>query len=184
MFVERVALDPIPVYARIAPAVLTSVLSLLLGRTGELARTLDAGFRDMESRQPDMAAFIAAEVAQLPGPRVQALAYFLAVLVFRAFEEAFGSRLGRVQTRDMTHMLERLIIDGELRSGGAAGSSYSEDAIAIGQPALVSLLRSEVDRAVAEDPDAPWEALDRFYESLLVTVLVLTQAVGPRVACD
>jgi hypothetical protein len=184
MFVERVALDPTPASARIEPTVLTAVLSLMLGDPGELARTLDAGFRDMEGRQPNLARFIASEITQLPGPRVQALGYFLAVLIFRAFEEAFGTRLGCVPTHDMTHMLERLIADGELRSGGAAGSSYSEDAIAIGQPALVGLLRSEVDRAVAEDPNAPWEALDGFYESLLVMVLVLTQAVAPRSARD
>ena len=180
MFVEPVALDPIPAYARIAPSVLTSVLARLLEGPDKLARSLDAGFRDMEGKQPALAAFLAEEVADLPGPRVQGVAYFLAVLVFRAFEAAFGARLGRVQTRDMTHMLERLIVDGQLRSGGAAGASYSEDAIAIGQPALVGLLRSEVDRAVADDPNAPWEALDDFYESLLVMVLVLTQAVGPR----
>ena len=57
--------------------------------------------------------------------------------------------------------------------------SYSEDAIAVGQPALIGLLRTEVDRAVQEQPDAPWEALDPFYESLLVMVLVLTHAVAP-----
>jgi hypothetical protein len=76
-------------------------------------------------------------------------------------------------------MLDRLIADGELRSGGA-GAFYSEDAIAVGQPALVGVLRDEVDRAVRDDPEAPWEALDAFYESLLVMVLVFTQAVAPR----
>jgi hypothetical protein len=181
MFVERVALDAVPSYARVAPAALHAVLKQMLGHPAALARELDAGFREMESRQPCLAKFISGDVAELPGPGVQALAYFLSVLVFRVFEEAFGARLGTVRTPDLTHMLARLIADGELRSGGAAGPSYSEDAIAVGQPALVGLLRNEIDRAVREDPDAPWEALDAFYESLLVMVLVLTQSVASDV---
>ena len=184
MFVEPVALVPTPAYARIAPNVLVTVLSSMLDKSRVLPRALDAGFREMESRQPALSAFLADEIAKLPDPRVQGFAYFLAVLVFRAFESSFGVRLGRIQTRDMTHMLERLIVDGQLRSGGAAGASYSEDAIAIGQPALVGLLRSEVDRAISRDPQAPWEALDDFYQGLLVAVLVLTEAVGPRAVSD
>jgi hypothetical protein len=180
MFVERVALDPVPEHARIAPNVLHVVLANMLQGRVALARVLDAGFREMEHRQPCLADFMANEVAELPGPRVQGLAYFLAILVFRAFEEAFGARLSNVRMPDVTRMLDRLITDSELRSEGAGGVSYSEDAIAVGQPALVGLLRSEVDRAVLEHPEAPWEALDGFYESLLVMVLVLTQAVTPR----
>jgi hypothetical protein len=179
MFVERVALDAVPGYARIAPAVLNSVLTGMLSEPAGFARLLDAGFREMELRQPCLANYVAAEVTELPGPRVQGLGYFLAVLVFRAFEEAFGSRLASVQLQDVTSMLERLIADSQLRSQGAGGVSYSEDAIAVGQPALIGLLRAEVDRAVEEQPEQPWEALDPFYESLLVMVLVLTQAVAP-----
>jgi hypothetical protein len=179
MFVERVALDEVPGYARIAPAVLNAVLSRMLCEPAGFARLLDAGFRAMEMRQPCLADYVAAEVAELPSPRVQGLGYFLAVLVFRAFEEAFGRRLASVQLQDVTAMLERLIADSQLRSQGAGGVSYSEDAIAVGQPALIGLLRTEVDRAVQDQPDAPWEALDPFYETLLVMVLVLTHAVAP-----
>jgi hypothetical protein len=180
MFVERVALDPVPDYARIAPGVLNTVLARMVGTPADLSKRLDASFHELERRQPCLADFIAREIAQLNAPSVQALAYFLAVLVYASFQEAFGVRLAQVERSDVMRMFDRLIADGELRSGGAAGASYSEDAIAIGQPALVSLLRSEVDRALAEDPDGPWESLDAFYESLLVMVLVLTQAVAPR----
>jgi hypothetical protein len=184
MFVERVALNAVPAYARIAASVLSSVLGQLANGSSALRNELDAGFRELENRQPCLAEFMAGEVAQLPNAGVQGLAYFLTVLVFRAFEESFGVRVSVVQLADVTHMLARLAADGELRAGGAAGGSYSEDAIAVGQPALVGLLRREVDRAVAEDPQAPWEALDTFYESLLVMVLVLTHAVEPQAAAD
>jgi hypothetical protein len=180
MFVERVALDEIPVRARIEPAVLQSVLVQLGSEPRGLRRQLDRGFHDLQARQPCLADFVAAEIAQLPGQRVQALGYFLAVLVYRVFEEAFGNQLGAVQLPDMSRTLEQLVTDSQLRSEGAGGSSYSEDAIAVGQPALISLLRSEIDRAVSKHPDEPrWDAFDPFYESLLVLVLVLTRAVAP-----
>jgi hypothetical protein len=182
MFVERVALKAVPAELQIDSAILNSVLGRLFRGAG--SAELDVGFRELESKQPCLAEFMTTEIAELPSVRVQALAYFLTVLVYRAFEEAFGPRIAPVRLSDVTHMLARLAADGELRAGGAAGSSYSEDAIALGQPALVSLLRHEVDRAVSDDPQAPWEALDTFYESLLVMVLVLTQAVAPRAAAD
>jgi hypothetical protein len=180
MFVQPVALQPIPEYARIASPVLTSVLTRMLADPAALTNALDDGFRCMESRQPELAEFIAGELSQVDGPRPQALAYFLAVLVYLAFEEAFGARLSAVARSEVLQTLDRLVTDGELRSGGAAGPSYSEDAIAMGQPALIELLRSEVDRAVEESPqDVGWQHMDAIYETLLVELLVLTQAVAP-----
>jgi hypothetical protein len=183
MFVERVALAEIPMHARIEPLVLQSVLTQLGAEPRGLRHQLDRGFHELQARQPCLADFVAGEIAQLPGPRIQALGYFLAVLVYRVFEEAFGSQLSAVQLPDVSRTLEQLVTDSQLRSEGAGGSSYSEDAIAVGQPALISLLRNEIDRAVSINPDEPrWDSFDAFYESLLVLVLVLTQAVAPSPA--
>jgi hypothetical protein len=41
-------------------------------------------------------------------------------------------------------------------------------------------LRAEVERAVASEPALEWDNLDRFYESLLAMVVVMTQAVAPE----
>jgi hypothetical protein len=181
MFVQPVALPPMPEYARVAPPVLTSVLKRMLADPQALTCALDDGFRAMERRQPELAEFVAGELSQVDGPRPQALAYFLAVLVYLAFEEAFDARLSVVASLEIAHTLDRLVTDGELRSGGAAGASYSEDAIAMGQPALIALLRSEVDRAIEESPqDLGWQHMDAIYETLLVELLVLTQAVAPN----
>jgi hypothetical protein len=179
MFVEPVALHPIPAYAQIAPSVLDSVLTRLSGAPREQKRAFRVSFRELELRQPALAEYMAAEVAELHAARVQSLGFYLAVLVFRAFEEAFGPRLSRVELVDINRMLALLIADSEVRSWAALGKTYSEDAIALGQPALVSLLRVEVERAVRAAPEEAWEAIDPFYESLLVMVLTLTQAVAP-----
>jgi hypothetical protein len=180
MFVQPVALPPVPAFARIAPSVLTQVLSRMLGDPDALVSVLDDGFRAMESRQPSLAEFVSNELAQVEGPRLSAVAYFLAVLVHQAFDEAFGARVGRVQASDVAQTVDRLVTDGQLRTQGSEAVTYSEDAIALGQPALVSLLRSEIDRALEEAPDeARTPSIDALYEMLLVELLALTSAVAP-----
>ncbi len=180
MFVQSVALSPVPEFARVPPAVLTHVLSRMLGEPDALVHMLDDGFRRMERSQPSLAEFVSNELSQVDGPRISAVAYFLAVLVHQAFEEAFGQRLGRVQLSDLTQAVDRLVTDGQLRTQGGDTITYSEDAIAIGQPALVALLRSEIDRALDEAPEeARTLSVDALYEMLLVQLLALTSAVAP-----
>ena len=174
MFVERVALDVVPGHARVAQASVDAVFSRIARDPEELRE----GFLEMEQRQPCLAAYVAHELSELHLPQVQTTALFLSVLVFRVFEDAFGARLGRVELPEVNGALARLIADSELRAEHARGASYSEDAIAVGQPALLCCMREHIDRAVKRDPDLAWETLDRFYESVLVMVLVLTQAVA------
>lgn len=180
MFVERVALQAVPEYARIPPDAVDAVLSRLLYEGGGLERALRSGYRGMEDRQPVLADYVASELAELAVPRVQNLAYFLSIFVYCTFEDSFGARVARVHLSDINRTLARLVADGELRSEWVRGTTYSEDAIAIGQPALVCRLRAEIDRVVNDEPEVAGEELDHFYESLLVMVLVLTHAVSPQ----
>ncbi len=183
MFVERVAFESVPAYARIDPDLLAEVRRRLLTESSALATTLDAAFRALERRQPAIASFVAHDLAAIDDPGVQGVAYFMAVLVVKAFEEAFGRRLGCIELDDLHAALDRLITDGELRSANAPGPFYSEDAVALGQPAIVALLRREFDAALELVPPGSPEitaSLDSFYETLLVLTLALTQAVAPR----
>lgn len=180
MFVEPVALDVVPAYARIAQ----SVIDMVQKRMGRVSPSVDkllaGSFRHMEQRQPALADFVAYELSELASQVLQSVAYRLCLLVFSAFEEAFGARVGRIELSDINRALSRLVADSELRSVWVPGNTYSEDAIAVGQPALVACLRAEVERAVADQPTLEWDNLDRFYESLLAMVVVLTHAVAPN----
>jgi hypothetical protein len=183
VFVERVAFESVPAYARIDPDLLVEVRTRLLTSSSALATTLDAAFRGLERRQPAIASFIAHELAAIDDPGVQGVAYFMAMLIVQAFEEAFGRRLACVELADLHAALERLIADGELRGASVPGPFYSEDAVALGQPAIVSLLRKEFDAALELVPSgssAASASLDSFYETLLVLTLTLTHAVAPR----
>jgi hypothetical protein len=180
MFVEPVALDVVPAYARIAQPVVDSVVKRVARAVPDVDKLLVGSFRQMEQRQPALAAFVAYELSELASQVLQSVAYRLCVLVFGAFEEAFGPRVGRVELSDINRALSRLVADSELRSVWVPGNTYSEDAIAVGQPALVACLRAEVERAVASQPALEWDNLDRFYESLLAMVVVMTHAVAPE----
>jgi hypothetical protein len=180
MFVEPVALDVVPAYARIAQSVVDIVVKRTGRRVGDVDKSLACSFRQMEQRQPALAAFVAYELSELSSQPLQTVAYRLCLLVFGAFEEAFGPRVGKIELRDINLVLSRLVADSELRSAWVPGNTYSEDAIAVGQPALVPCLRAEVERAVSTQPSLQWENLDRFYESLLAMVVAMTNAVAPQ----
>jgi hypothetical protein len=188
VFVENVAFEPVPDYARVQSDVLREVRSRLL-REPSLAAALDAAFVAIERRQPAIASFIAHDLAAIDAPSAQGVAYFLAMLVVLSFEEAFGRRLGCVDLGDLSWSLDRLLADGEVRAGGSAGRFYSEDALALGQPAIIKLLRAEFDVALSSLPknaESEGEAvqltkqLESFYQTLLVLTLALTHAVAPR----
>lgn len=180
MFVEPVALEVVPAYARITQSAVDAVAKRVCRRGAAVDKLLVGSFRRMEQCQPALAAFVAYELSELVSQPLQTIAYRLCVLVYGAFEEAFGARVGRVELSDINRALSRLVADSELRSLWVRGNTYSEDAIAVGQPALVARLRAEVDREVSDQPALDWENLDRFYESLLAMVVVLTQAVAPE----
>jgi hypothetical protein len=183
VFVERVAFESFPPYARIDPEVLGEVRARLLRESSDLGKTLAAAFRALERRQPAIANFIAHDLASIDDPGVQGVAYFMAMLVVLTFEESFGRRLAGVELGDLDAALELLIADGELRAASAPGAFYSEDAVAIGQPAVVKLLRAEFDAALELVPSSETAiaaSLDHFYETLLVLTLALTHAVAPR----
>lgn len=187
MFVENVAFEPVPDYARVTSDVLREVRSRLL-REPSLAAALDAAFVAIERRQPAIASFIAHDLAGIDAPAAQGVAYFLSMLVVLSFEESFGRRLGCVEIADLSESLDQLLTDGELRASGNAGRFYTEDALALGQPAILKLLRAEIDVAMGRLPrnaESEREAaeltkqLETFYQTLLVLVVTLTHAVAP-----
>lgn len=186
MFVENVAFEPVPEYARVHSDVLGQVRARLLAQPS-LASALDSSFRAIERRQPAIANFVAHDLAGIDAASAQGVAYFLAMLVVLSFEEAFGRRLGCIELGDLRLALDRLLADGEVRACSGPGRFYSEDALALGQPAIVKLLRAEFDLALGAMPGASGSEqdaaeaaqLEAFYQTLLVLTLALTQAVAP-----
>jgi len=178
MIVQPVALAPVPAHAVVEQTIVTAILDRITPDITALRRGLDAGFHDIERAHPALSEFLAAEIAKLESAAGQSLAYFLSVLVYLSFREAFGSRLANISSDDVRRHHTNLLTDGTLRHAGISHGTYSEDQITIGQPALVRMMRREIDRASSED-GIPWSALDPLFEALLVEVLLLSESVSP-----
>lgn len=177
MIVQPVALAQVPAHALVEQTVVNTILDRITLDITALRRGLDSGFHEIERTHPELAEFLAGEIALLDSAAGQSLAYFLSVLVYLSFREAFGTRLTVVSQGDVMRHQQHLIADGTLRHLGASRGTYSEDQITMGQPALVRMVRREIDRAAAED-GIPWSALDPLFEALLVEVLSLSEAVA------
>lgn len=176
MIVQPVALPQVPSHAVIDQAIVNAILDRITLDISALRRGLDVGFHEIERTHPELAEFLAAEIAQLDSAAGQSLAYFLSVLVYLSFREAFGASLSVISHDDVQRHHRNLVTDGTLRHAGVSQGTYSEDQITMGQPALVRMIRREIDRAASED-NIPWSALDPLFEALLVEVLLLSEAV-------
>lgn len=173
MLIQPGALSPVPSYASVPPQAVAAVLQRLTA-VASMQQPLDRAFRRLEAEQPELAGFIAGELSELEQPEAQALGYFLFLLVFLAFEEAFGRRLRRLEAEDLDAAIECLVADGEVRSQTCPAGSYSEDVVAVGQPALMDMLRGEIKAAAERIPE-----VDPILQALLVEVVALTTAVAP-----
>ncbi|MDH5671400.1 MAG: hypothetical protein OEZ06_04575 [Myxococcales bacterium] len=172
MLVQRVALHSAPSYAVVEESAIAGVLRQLSG--DDLRQKLNVAFRQMERQQPALADFVSDELSEIPGAPIQAMAYFLYVMVYLSFEASCGRGLHVIGKAEIEAALSRLVLDGQMRSETCGEASFSEDAIASSQPALMRLINQELDRAAAESHD-----VDRLLEGLLVLVLALTESVTP-----
>lgn len=177
MIVQPVALPQVPAHAVVDQTIVNTILDRITLDITALRRGLDHGFHEIERTHPELAEFLASEIAQLDSAAGQSLAYFLSVLVYLSFREAFGTSLAIVSGDDVKRHHENLVTDGTLRHAGVSRGTYSEDQITLGQPALVRMIRREIDRAASED-GIPWSALDPLFEALLVEVMLLSEAVS------
>jgi hypothetical protein len=171
MLIQAGALSPVPRWAAVPERAVADALRRLTGDAGMQPR-LDEAFRRLELEQPELSAFVAGELSELEQPEAQALGYFLFMLVYVAFAEAFGRRMRAIEADELEAALAQLLTDGEVRGAACRFGSYSEDAIALGQPALMALVRGEVEDAAKQATE-----VDAIMQAALVEILALSAAV-------
>jgi len=170
MLIGHGALEPAPGYAVVPEHAVLAVLREL-GDDDLLRSRLDREFRRLEAEQPTLADMLSSELTGMD-PAGQALAYYLFLTVCASFREAFGARLGEVGDLDLDRAIETLLADGEVRSQTCIAGSYSQDVVALWQPAVMRLVHAEIDAARGA-ADA-----DPVLQVLLVLVVALTRAVA------
>lgn len=171
MLIGHGALEPAPRHAEVPDHVVLAVLRELGDDDGLRAR-LDREFRRLEAEQPTLAEMLSSELTGLEEAAAQALAYYLFLAVCAAFREAFGLRLGPVSELDLDAAIETLLADGEVRSRTCIAGSYSQDVVALWQPAVMRLVNAEIDAAQAA------AHVDPVLQVLLVLIVALTRAVA------
>jgi hypothetical protein len=180
VLVQRVAIEPVPPYAVVDEETVVQVVQRVT-REDDAVPVLEAAFDRLERRQPAMAGWLADELGSATELGAQTLTYFLFLIVFMSFDEAFGGRLAEVRRDDLARTFDRLAADGELRDATGPAGTYSEDAVSVSQPALMTLIHGEVERAL----DAAGQAgrqldVDPIVQALLIEVLALSAAVAPK----
>lgn len=181
MFLRKAALRPVPKYAIVGEQAIEAVELTLEEEDENLQDSLDAGYRELDRKQPILAGWLAEEVSHRSDEMAQSLGYFLAVTVFLAFQEAFPRRLGEVDQGALQITLDTLEADEELRAEDPLEVLDSDDVVAMTQPALLEWVQHHLQEALEQaGDDAHLEDLDRVYRAILVEVIALSHAVqGP-----
>lgn len=181
MFLRKAAIRPVPKYAVVQEAAIDALEMELEGDDDGLQGALDAGYRDLDRRQPHLAEWLAEQVSGRSDELAQSLGYFLAVAVFLAFREAFPRRLGQVDEGGLRMALDTLSTDEQLRADDPLEVLDSDDVVAMGQPVVLEYVQHHLSEALEQVGEAAnLDELDRIYRAILVEVIALSHAVeGP-----
>lgn len=177
MFLRKAALRPVPTYAVVGAHFIELIEESFDDE--ELQELLDTGFRDLDNRQPALAAFLAEQLADGSDELVQSLGYFLSVTIYLAFREAFPRRLSEIEVRALQIAAETLAVDEQLRAEDPTEVLDSDDVVAMGQPALLSYVQHHVQEALEQcSGEVDLDELDEIYRAMLIEVIALSHAVA------
>ena len=178
MFLRKAALRPVPRWAIVDDIALDALEDTLGDEEEQLQRTLDAGYREMDRIQPQLADWIASQVSSRDDELAQSVGYFLAVTVYLAFREAFPTRMNTVDESSLSLAVATLDTDLELRANDPTEVLESDDVVAMGQPGLVPYIQHHFDEALSQsENEADLEAFDTVYRAILVEIIALSHAV-------
>jgi hypothetical protein len=178
VFIRKAALRKVPKFALVDEQAIESVEMSLDDDEESLQDALDTGYRELDRKQPVLAAWLAEEVSLRADEMAQSLGYFLAVTVYLAFREAFPTRLGSVDEGALQIALDTLEADEELRAEDPLEVLDSDDVVAMTQPALLDWVQHHLQEALDQAGEAAdLEDLDRVYRAILVEVITLSHAV-------
>jgi hypothetical protein len=180
LFVKKAALRPVPKWAVVDDVAVGAVEQTLGDESDQLQDTLDAAYREMDRRQPALAAWLGGEVSERSDDLAQSLGYFLIVTVYMAFREGFPTRLGEVSEAELADARAMLAADEELREGDPAEMMESDDVVAMTQPTLLHFVQHHLDQALDQAGEAAdLEAFDRVYHAVLIEVIALSHVIAP-----
>lgn len=179
MWVRKSSIRPVPTYAKISAATLHAVRDELVDGDSP-GEALDAAFERFEASQPALAESLAELLERPYTEATLALAYFLSLSLWLAFERAHGRDLAPVLEQELQATSDLLELDEELHRSDAADTLESDDVISMEQPEIIRFIHEHVEATLDAHADAvELSALESVYRAVLVEVLALSYAVRP-----
>jgi hypothetical protein len=179
MWPARAAIRPIATWAMVPPDAIAEA-DEAVSDDGDLEAHVLEAFAALERAQPPLGRWLRGVIEPLRDDTAQALGYFLAIVVFRAFSGAFGARMRRVDDDALAGVQATFEWDEELRRGAADEVLESDDLVAIGQPHLMAFVREQLEAALEPDEDGDpaevdLDAVAGVYRAVLIEILALGQ---------
>lgn len=147
---------------------------------------LDELHSRFEAEQPYLAARLDRVIRRSNDDMATALGYFLALVVWRAFDESFATKIGLVDQTAIESVEQALVLDEEIRGQDPAEAVDSDDVVAMEQPHIVHYLNEHIEAGLEVQATPSGEvipvsvdAVHAVYRHLLMQVLALSYAVAP-----
>lgn len=141
---------------------------------------LDASFDRFEEQQPELAEYVASVLDRPLDETATALGSFLSIVVFMAFERAFGARIGEVTEDALRATADALALEEELRARAPSEPLDLEDVVAQEQPGVVDFIHVHLEAALEDgtgDHEVDVDDVHLVYQTMLVLTLALSHAV-------
>lgn len=171
---------PVPPYAVVDRTVLERIEHELSGAGDRADAILDASFDRFEERQPELAEHVAQVLDRPLDETATALGSFLSIVIFMAFERAFGERLGEVSRDALRATVDGLALEEELRARAPTEPLDLEDVVAQEQPGIMGFVHVHLEAALDDagsDHEVDVDDVHLVYQTMLALTLALSHAV-------
>jgi hypothetical protein len=141
-------------------------------------RRLGEFFERFEEEQPVLAAHVGEVLSRTGDDLATALGYFLAIVLWMAFEREYDGRLETIDALAVDGVAQSLALDEELRRADPAEMLETEDVIALEQPHATSFIHEHIETALeAHAATIDVDAVQKVYRVVLEQLLVLSYSV-------
>lgn len=182
MWARPVAIRPVPAYAVVDMSVLEKIEDELSSAGERADAILDAAFDRFEEEQPELAEYVAQVLDRPLDETATALGSFLSIVVYMAFERAFGARITEVSEDALRATADSLSLEEELRARAPTEPLDLEDVVGQEQPGIMSFIHVHLEAALEDttnDHDVDVDDVHLVYQTMLVLALSMSHAVRP-----
>lgn len=177
MWVRKSSIRPVPAHAKVGAAPLRAIQDELV-ESDSSSDLLEDAYARFERSQPALAGNLSDLLDRPYSEATLALAYFLSISVWLAFERVHGRDLMPVLSEELQATTDLLALDEELHRSDASDTLESDDVISMEQPEVIRFIHEHVEATLdAHSDSVDLSELQIVYRSVLIEILALSYAV-------